>query len=147
MKKLLLSIILAALAIVPSDLTSGPVKGYYRKDGTYVAPHNRRESSNPKAAKKTQSPPVTKPTKYTGKSYEVYQQRKRQGSRNFSPSTHEKKYKECGGVCAHCGKHCTLSEMDADHIVPYSKGGKTEESNCQMLCRHCNRSKGNRSCK
>ena len=27
------------------------------------------------------------------------------------------------------------SEMDGDHIVAWSKGGKTEESNCQMLCK------------
>jgi 5-methylcytosine-specific restriction endonuclease McrA len=28
-----------------------------------------------------------------------------------------------------------------DHIVPVSKGGKTEESNLQTLCRRCNRTK------
>ena len=38
----------------------------------------------------------------------------------------------------------TLSEMDADHVTAWSKGGATDESNCQMLCRHHNRSKGNK---
>ena len=33
------------------------------------------------------------------------------------------------------------SEMEGDHIVPWSKGGKTEESNLQMLCRSCNNDK------
>ena len=37
-----------------------------------------------------------------------------------------------------------LSEMDADHVTAWSKGGATNESNCQMLCRHHNRSKGNK---
>lgn len=37
-----------------------------------------------------------------------------------------------------------LNEMDADHVTAWSKGGATDESNCQMLCRHHNRSKGNK---
>lgn len=36
------------------------------------------------------------------------------------------------------------SEMDADHVTAWSKGGATDESNCQMLCKTHNRSKGNR---
>lgn len=35
-----------------------------------------------------------------------------------------------------------IGDMDADHIVPWSKGGKTTAENCQMLCIACNRSKG-----
>ena len=37
-----------------------------------------------------------------------------------------------------------LNEMDADHVTAWSKGGATDESNCRMLCRHHNRSKGNK---
>ena len=37
-----------------------------------------------------------------------------------------------------------LKEMDADHVTAWSKGGATDESNCRMLCRHHNRSKGNK---
>ena len=37
-----------------------------------------------------------------------------------------------------------LSEMDADHVTAWSKGGATDEGNCQMLCRYHNRSKGNK---
>lgn len=36
------------------------------------------------------------------------------------------------------------SEMDADHVTAWSKGGKTDIQNCQMLCKHHNRAKGNR---
>lgn len=32
--------------------------------------------------------------------------------------------------------------MEADHIVPWHKGGKTTLENCQMLCMPCNRAKG-----
>lgn len=37
-----------------------------------------------------------------------------------------------------------LSEMDADHVTAWSKGGKTDLANCEMLCVPHNRSKGNR---
>ena len=36
------------------------------------------------------------------------------------------------------------SEMDADHVTAWSKGGATDEANCQMLCKTHNRAKGNR---
>jgi len=37
-----------------------------------------------------------------------------------------------------------LSEMDADHVTAWSKGGATSIKNCQMLCKTHNRAKGNR---
>jgi hypothetical protein len=37
-----------------------------------------------------------------------------------------------------------LSEMDADHVAAWSKGGATDISNCEMLCVTHNRAKGNR---
>lgn len=36
------------------------------------------------------------------------------------------------------------SEMDADHVSAWSKGGSTSIDNCQMLCKTHNRMKGNR---
>lgn len=36
------------------------------------------------------------------------------------------------------------SEMDADHVSAWSRGGATDEANCQMLCKTHNRVKGNR---
>ncbi len=39
--------------------------------------------------------------------------------------------------------HWELDEMEADHIVPWSKGGKTTVDNCQMLCRLHNGMKSN----
>lgn len=37
-----------------------------------------------------------------------------------------------------------INEMDADHVAAWSKGGSTDFSNCQMLCKTHNHSKGNR---
>lgn len=37
-----------------------------------------------------------------------------------------------------------LSDMDADHVSAWSKGGSTEKENCEMLCKPHNRAKGNR---
>ena len=36
-----------------------------------------------------------------------------------------------------------LSEMEADHVSAWSKGGATNSANCQMLCKTHNRAKGN----
>lgn len=36
------------------------------------------------------------------------------------------------------------SEMDADHVTAWSRGGKTSAENCEMLCITHNRAKGNR---
>lgn len=35
-----------------------------------------------------------------------------------------------------------IREMEADHITPWKDGGRTVASNCQLLCRDCNRRKG-----
>jgi hypothetical protein len=36
------------------------------------------------------------------------------------------------------------AEMEADHVTAWSKGGKTDLANCEMLCVSHNRAKGNR---
>ena len=36
------------------------------------------------------------------------------------------------------------SDMDADHVTAWSKGGATDIKNCQMLCKSHNRAKGNK---
>ena len=37
-----------------------------------------------------------------------------------------------------------ITEMDADHVTAWSKGGATDRANCEMLCKSHNRAKGNR---
>lgn len=54
--------------------------------------------------------------------------------------------------CSHCAighdankeKIWSLSDMDADHVAAWSKGGATSAENCEMLCKTHNRAKGNR---
>ncbi|MDE6611112.1 MAG: DUF262 domain-containing protein [Muribaculaceae bacterium] len=48
------------------------------------------------------------------------------------------------GHDANAQKIWKQSEMDADHVTAWSKGGTTSIENCQMLCKHHNRAKGNR---
>jgi len=53
--------------------------------------------------------------------------------------------------CSHCAlghdanktKMWSFAEMEADHVAAWSKGGSSETSNCEMLCKTHNRVKGN----
>ena len=64
--------------------------------------------------------------------------------RAFGDSQKRTIYEQQGGVCPHCGKKFDYEEMEGDHIIPWSKGGKTELANLQMLCQACNRRKSNK---
>ena len=64
--------------------------------------------------------------------------------RKFTDTQKRAAYERQGGKCAICGKPCAFEEMDGDHVMPWSKGGKTEPGNLQMLCRQCNLKKGAR---
>ena len=62
--------------------------------------------------------------------------------RAFSDGMKQKVYEKQSGTCAKCGiSDLAIGQMEADHITPWSKGGKTSEDNCQMLCKKCNREK------
>ncbi|NLO49514.1 MAG: DUF262 domain-containing protein [Clostridiales bacterium] len=47
-------------------------------------------------------------------------------------------YTKQDGICPICKQHFNYEEMEGDHIIPWSKGGKTVPENCQMLCKDCN---------
>ena len=61
--------------------------------------------------------------------------------RAFTPKMARAAYERQQGICPKCGKYFEINEMQADHITPWSKGGKTSSDNCQMLCADCNRRK------
>lgn len=49
-------------------------------------------------------------------------------------------------LCALCGKPITKgSDLSQDHIVPVSRGGKTELANLQVTHKRCNNDRGNLS--
>ena len=63
------------------------------------------------------------------------------GIRAFDDNTKREVYEKQNGICAICGKHFEIEQMEADHITPWCDGGRTVAENCQMLCRDCNRHK------
>ena len=54
-------------------------------------------------------------------------------------------YGEQEGVCVGCDTHFPFRIMEVDHILPKSRGGTDAAENLQLLCSHCNRSKGNKT--
>lgn len=64
------------------------------------------------------------------------------GLRVFTDNQRLEAYERQNGICPQCGEHFEFEEMDGDHIVPWSRGGKTVAENCQMLCIRDNRSGG-----
>lgn len=70
-------------------------------------------------------------------------QEKHLNIRAFSEKMARTAYERQKGICTKCKKHFEIEQMQADHIKPWSKGGKTAAENCQMLCADCNRKKSN----
>lgn len=62
-------------------------------------------------------------------------------ARSFPEADRKRKYKEQDGVCPICGKKFAFEDMEGDHIIPWSRGGKTIYENLQMLCKACNSGK------
>lgn len=61
-------------------------------------------------------------------------------SRYISSDTKKIVFARDGGMCRCCG---SSQNLEYDHIIPYSCGGKSDRSNIQLLCMKCNRSKSN----
>jgi len=54
--------------------------------------------------------------------------------RAFTKSQKLKVHQKQGGKCKKCKKIFDIEKMEADHIIAWSKDGRTVEDNCQMLC-------------
>lgn len=61
-------------------------------------------------------------------------------SRYISQTVKKIVYTRDGGNCNCCG---SSSNLEYDHVIPFSCGGRSEVSNIQLLCLRCNRSKSN----
>lgn len=64
--------------------------------------------------------------------------------RAFSEQQKRELYEKQKGLCPVCGTHFEMKEMEADHIVAWVDGGKTNVANGQMLCKHDNRTKSSK---
>ncbi|MGL5521780.1 MAG: HNH endonuclease family protein [Metamycoplasmataceae bacterium] len=64
--------------------------------------------------------------------------------KKFSDSQKRSIYELQNGKCKICNKNFDIGQMKGDHIILWSAGGKTINSNCQMLCISCNRKKYNK---
>ena len=58
--------------------------------------------------------------------------------RAFTQAQKRRAYERQKGICPKCGEHFGLSQMQGDHIIPWSQGGRTVDDNLQMLCQRCN---------
>jgi len=50
-----------------------------------------------------------------------------------------------GYQCLYCGRKFPGGELELEHIIPKSRGGKAEWSNLVCACRRCNSRKGDRT--
>lgn len=51
------------------------------------------------------------------------------------------KRKRSSGICHYCRKVFPPAELTMDHIIPLSRGGKTEKYNVIACCKDCNTKK------
>lgn len=71
-------------------------------------------------------------------------QEKHLSLRTFDDKEKHEMYAGQEGICLACKEHFDYDKMEADHIVPWSQGGKTTIENGQMLCKPCNRTKSDK---
>jgi superfamily II DNA or RNA helicase len=64
--------------------------------------------------------------------------------RTFSGTARSVAYIAADGKCQLCGAELG-PDWEADHVTPYSKGGATDVTNVQALCRTCNRAKSDKN--
>ena len=70
--------------------------------------------------------------------YVLTREEKHLNIRAFSYKQKREAYDKQKGIYAVCQKPFKIEYMEADHIIPWEKGGQTIASNCQMLCQKDN---------
>lgn len=51
--------------------------------------------------------------------------------------------KRDGNVCQYCCRLIERERITVDHVIPFSRGGKTVLENLVVACKRCNQRKGN----
>ncbi len=62
-------------------------------------------------------------------------------NRDFPEYLKQRFWRQYNHVCQICNKKIQYQNVTLDHIVPWLKGGKTEESNAQLAHKACNQRK------
>ncbi len=65
-------------------------------------------------------------------------------SRSISRPTQFRVLKRENQVCRKCNQPVADDDIQFDHIIPWSKGGPSDEHNVQLLCGKCNRKKSDK---
>lgn len=73
---------------------------------------------------------------------EVWKSIERVERAKVSKELRQEIFERDGYTCVNCGS-TKKESLEIDHIMPISKGGKTEPGNLQTLCHDCNIRKGN----
>ena len=60
------------------------------------------------------------------------------------PDLKQAMFDEQGGKCNACENEMRIVDFHIDHIIPVKKGGSDTRENYQLLCGHCNITKGDR---
>lgn len=64
-------------------------------------------------------------------------------SRQIPAATQRRVLRRDNYICQACQKPIPDDKINFDHIIPWSKGGSSDESNIRLLCESCNKSRGN----
>ena len=75
-----------------------------------------------------------------------YERRRRDRQRLFTWAQKQTLIAQAAGRCEHklpLWRRCSAAGVEADHIIPWSRGGTTRLENGQLLCRRHNRRKSN----
>jgi hypothetical protein len=60
-------------------------------------------------------------------------------SRTIPRSVQFRVLKRENQICSVCGGSVQDQDIEFDHVIPWSKGGSSDEANVRLLCRPCNR--------
>ncbi len=64
-------------------------------------------------------------------------------SRHIPRDIQFKVLKRDNQICRVCGRNVFENDIHFDHIIPFSKGGPTEDHNIRLVCSSCNQKKSN----
>ncbi len=74
-----------------------------------------------------------------------YKKVTKQRTRHISKSVRVNVFVRDNYRCIFCGRTSRQTELQIDHIIPFSKGGSNQINNLQTLCLDCNQGKRDRT--